>query len=429
MSVQELETLDKVNEKQDGYSIRPGYKQTEVGLIPDDWSLVPLRELGVWFSGGTPSKKNQSYWVGDVPWVSPKDMKRSRLYDSIDHISDIAVRDGARLLPAGTILIVIRGMILVHSVPIGKAERPLTCNQDIKALVPSGGISSDFILYWLTSNSTLLMGLTTESTHGTKRLPPDSLLKTRVPLPTNLEQEAIAEALGDADALVESLERLLAKKRNLKQAAMQQLLTGKKRLPGFDGGWETRRIGDVADTDPENLGSNTSSEYLFKYISLEDVDCGFLRSFSTQQFQSAPSRARRVLHKNDVLLSTVRPNLQSHLWFKKDESDWVCSTGFCVIRCRENVSHPGFIFQHLFAATINSQINALLAGSNYPAINSGDAKALDIPFPSFAEQTAIATALSDMDDEIAATEAQICKAQQIKTGMMQELLTGKTRLA
>ena len=230
------------------------------------------------------------------------------------------------------------------------------------------------------------------------------------------------------DALLGGLERLIAKKRDLKQAAMQQLLTGQTRLPGFHGEWEVKRLGEVVDTDPENLSSETRPDFAFKYIALEDVDRGFLRSYSEQRFANAPSRARRKLRLHDVLVSTVRPNLQSHLLFRNEGSDWVCSTGFCIVRCHQGVTHPGYIFSHLFANQVSSQIEALLTGSNYPAINSGDVRALEIPLPDFAEQTAIAAVLSDMDAELSALEARRDKTRALKQAMMQELLTGRTRL-
>jgi type I restriction enzyme S subunit len=235
--------------------------------------------------------------------------------------------------------------------------------------------------------------------------------------------------LSDVDGLLGGLDRLIAKKRDLKQAAMQQLLTGQTRLPGFHGEWEVKRLGDVVETDPENLGSDTRPDFRFSYIALEDVDCGFLRSHSEQLFGSAPSRARRKLRPNDVLVSTVRPNLQSHLHFKGEAGSWVCSTGFCVVRCREDVTHPGYVFFHLFAGCVNRQIDALLTGSNYPAISSSDVRALQIPFPpTYPEQTAIAEVLSEMDGELAVLEQRREKTRALKQAMMQELLTGRTRL-
>jgi type I restriction enzyme S subunit len=252
---------------------------------------------------------------------------------------------------------------------------------------------------------------------------------TPIPLPSaQSEQRAIAAALSDADALLAKLDALIAKKRDLKQAAMQQLLTGQTRLPGFSGEWETKRVGEVADVDPDNLGSVTPPSYAFSYISLEDVDSGVLRSYTEQVFCTAPSRARRRLQVGDVLVSTVRPNLKSHLLFNIPETHWVCSTGFSVVRCREGESDPAYVFFQLFGYGVARQIDALLTGSNYPAINSGDVRALEINFPSYREQTAIATVLSDIDAEISALEARRDKTRALKQGMMQELLTGRIRL-
>jgi len=223
--------------------LKSGYKRTAAGVIPEDWQVEPLGGIGRWFSGGTPSKADATYWNGDIPWISAKDMKMPRLHDAIDHISRKAVSEGARLLPAGAILMVVRGMILAHSFPAARAECQVAFNQDIKAVVTRGDVDGNFVLQWLLSNRKRILSITTESTHGTKRLPTEMLFRQEFSCPPRPEQEAIAEALNDADALIESLEQLIAKKRHLKEAAMQELLTGKKRLPGFTGEWAVRALG------------------------------------------------------------------------------------------------------------------------------------------------------------------------------------------
>lgn len=193
--------------------------------------------------------------------------------------------------------------------------------------------------------------------------------------------------------------------------------------------WEVKRLDQIANVDPENLSASTDPDYAFVYISLEDVDRGTLRSYTEQIFRTAPSRARRVIRKGDVLVSTVRPNLKSHLYIKQEVRDNVCSTGFSVLRCKSCVSDPALIFFHLFAGTIEKQIESLLTGSNYPAINSRDVKALRIPFPPNAnEQIAIADVLSDVDALLDALDRLIAKKRAIKQGAMQALLTGRVRL-
>lgn len=191
--------------------------------------------------------------------------------------------------------------------------------------------------------------------------------------------------------------------------------------------WDVVELGKVCDIDTENLTSNTDSDYEFDYISLEQIDNGHLLNTEKYKFKDAPSRARRVVRKNDVLISTVRPNLMSHYYVKNEVRDLICSTGFSVVRGTNKLNMP-YLYHHLFANIINSQINLVVVGSNYPAINSHDIKNLKIPLPSTPEQTAIATALSDTDALISSLQTLIAKKKAIKLSAMQNLLSGKIRL-
>lgn len=199
-------------------------------------------------------------------------------------------------------------------------------------------------------------------------------------------------------------------------------------MSAFMGAWETKRLGDIADIDPENLPNNTDPDYEFSYISIEQVEAGRLLGFTETVFRKAPSRARRVLRENDILMSTVRPNLMAHLFFRC-KSHAICSTGFAVIRSKFNLSDPGFLFAHLFGHVVNKQIDKILSGSNYPAISTADVRMIKIPCPpNVGEQRAIAEALADVDGLIQSMEALIAKKQVIKKAAMQQLLTGKARL-
>ena len=386
--------------------MKPGYKQTEVGVIPEEWEVEQLDAVCTMKSGdGITSANIDEY--STFPCYGGNGLRGYTKRYTHDGSYALIGRQGA--LCGNVVGVVGKFFASEHAIVV----TPLP----------------EIDIHWLA----FVLGDMNLNQYSESSAQPglsvSKLLELAIPRPpTKLEQEAIAEALNDADALIESLERLIAKKRDIKQGAMQELLTGKKRLPGFTGKWERKRLGDVVDTDPENLGSETRPDYAFNYIALEDVDRGFLRNHSEQVFAKAPSRARRKLRSNDVLVSTVRPNLQSHLLFTGEAGRCVCSTGFCVVRCREGVTHSGYVFFHLFAGCVNQQIDALLTGSNYPAINSGDVRALQIPLPSYPEQTAIATVLSDMDAEIVALEEKLSKARAIKQGMMQELLTGRIRL-
>ena len=197
----------------------------------------------------------------------------------------------------------------------------------------------------------------------------------------------------------------------------------------FSGEWETMRLGEIADINPQNFSSNTDPNYKFNYITLEQVDSGKLLGYSEEVFRTAPSRAQRILQNGDVLMSTVRPNLMAHLIFYDQVKNAVCSTGFAVLRAKQNVSVPYFLFSQLFSESVNDQIDKILSGSNYPAINSRDVKLIEISCPlQVEEQRAIAEVLSDVDGLINALDALIAKKRAIKQATMQQLLTGKTRL-
>jgi type I restriction enzyme, S subunit len=194
------------------------------------WETTTLGALGSWFSGGTPSKANETYWSGDIPWVSPKDMKVARIRDAIDHVGQTAIGNGTRLLPTGAILIVVRGMILAHSAPVARIERPVAFNQDIKGLVVRSDIDSNFALWWLVAHEAILLSLTNEATHGTKRIPTDELFKMKLRVPSLDEQAAVARVVTDMDDELEVLEQRRDKTELLKQGMMQELLTGRTRL-------------------------------------------------------------------------------------------------------------------------------------------------------------------------------------------------------
>ena len=255
------------------------------------------------------------------------------------------------------------------------------------------------------------------------------IASAEIPLPTLPEQRAIAAVLTDVDDLIGSLEALIAKRRAIKQAAMQELLTGRTRLPGFAGEWARTRIGELADVDPENLPASTPPGFSFNYISIDDVEGGRLAGYSEVSFETAPSRARRVVRPGDVLMSTVRPALRGHLLFASQLPNAVCSTGFAVLRAKRDRCEPQFLFAHLFCDVVGAQLRQLLTGSNYPAVSGSDVRGLQVTCPpTLSEQRAIAAVVSDMDAEITALERRLDKTRAIKQGMMQQLLTGAIRL-
>lgn len=403
-------------------------KQTDFGLIPTDWDPLPLRSLGRFLSGGTPPLKDPSLWGGDIPWVSSKDMKTHRLHDSIDHVTELATMRGTRLVEPGAILIVVRGMALLHTLPVALVEQPLTFNQDLKAFVPAPDVNPEFILGWLQASESRLLSLATEATHGTKRLPVPDLMAAQIGVPSRKEQDAIAEALADVDWLIASLEKLIAKKRAIKRAAMQQLLTGKTRLPGFTGKWDPTTIGEVAEIKNGATPSTRITAFwngAIPWCTPTDITGtpGKYLSLTERSITEAglAACAANLLPPGTLLLCS-----RATIGEVKIATTHVCTNqGFKSLVCRPGTSNE---FMYYLVLTLKSEMVERAIGSTFLEIGKRDLSAIPLRMPRENEQLAIATVLCDMDTEIEALEHRREKARQIKQGMMQQLLTGRIRL-
>jgi type I restriction enzyme S subunit len=192
--------------------LEPSFEIRKRTELPKSWHYLALGNLGIWSAGGTPSKSKAAYWEdGTVPWLSPKDMKAERLKGTQDHITKFALSDaGLKLLPADSILFVVRGMILAHTFPVALNTRALTINQDIRAITPHSGILPEYLLRALQAESTSILFAVRESTHGTRRLESETLKRWPIPIPTPREQAEIARRLEALFKLAATIEKQIA---------------------------------------------------------------------------------------------------------------------------------------------------------------------------------------------------------------------------
>lgn len=185
---------------------------------------VPLGELVDFYSGGTPSKSNPDFWDGDVPWFSAKDLKRDRLTDSIDHISkSVFDATSLRKLPAGTIAMVVRGMILAHTVPISVLDVDAAINQDLKALLPRQEIETSYLAAMLRAQHASILGQVSTAAHGTKKLDSRVLEELPIPVPSLAEQHRIAAILDQADAIRTNRRQILTHLDTLTQSIFHDM--------------------------------------------------------------------------------------------------------------------------------------------------------------------------------------------------------------
>ena len=164
---------------------------------PRGWEVNCLSEIVTFVSGGTPSKARDDYWRGLLPWVSPKDMKVAEIFDAEDHISDqVPVQTSIKLIAPGAVLIVVRGMILAHTVPVAITRAPVTINQDMKALRPKNSISSEYLMWLLRISQQWLLTLVSSAAHGTRKIDTARLEALRIPVPPRAMQESFVQRVG-----------------------------------------------------------------------------------------------------------------------------------------------------------------------------------------------------------------------------------------
>lgn len=395
-------------------------------MVPNSWQLSTLEEISKISSGGTPSRKNESYWGGNIPWATTSEVKFNTITDTLEKISREGLRNSsAKLFPVGTILMAMYGQGKTRG-QVAKLGIESTTNQACAAILLKDGYDIEYYFQFLTSRYKYLRELSNSG--GQKNLSAGIIKSIQVPIPPIKEQQKIARILSTWDKAISSTERLLGNSQKQKKALMQQLLTGKKRLSGFSGDFKRYHFSEILKIDEESLGKKTPEDFEFEYISLSDVEPGKVNTkLERHLYKNSPSRAKRVVKEGDILLSTVRPNLQGFVRLSNTHEKCIASTGFAVLTPKEGTCGD-YVYHYLFSAHITGQINALVVGTNYPALNSSDVSGLCIYCPSYDEQVKIAKVLNSHDRTIGALRRKLVALTQEKKALMQQLLTGKRRV-
>lgn len=414
--------------------VRTGYKQTEVGVIPEDWEVKPIKSLNFDISDGNYSSKYpkaSDFRAFGVPFIRANNIKGLKVID--DDLRYISEEQHAELLSGhlkkNDILITTRGDIgQIAFVP----ERHIDSNinaQLVRINVDKTKNSHRFVGYVLTFGIVQKQFESLQTGSALKQLPIGKLVTLNIPLPpTFAEQEAIAEALSDADALIESLEALLAKKRHVKQGAMSELLKPNRN-------WVEKKLGQTAVlkarigwqglTTKEYLDSGdyfliTGTEFSNGYIDWES--CHYVNESRYKQDRNIQVRQHDVLVTKDGTIGKVA--LITDL-----PKPATLNSGVFVIRPIEESFVPEFFYYLLCSSLFTEFLGQLSAGSTINHLYQKDfVNFVYKTPPTLEEQTVIAEILSDMDAEIRAVEGKLSKARAIKAGMMSALLSGRIRL-
>ena len=413
--------------------VKPGYKKTEVGVIPEEWDVKRLGDLGTVVRGGSPRPAGDPrYFNGNfIPWLTVAALTNvSEHHLTISETVSCLTEEGSkhsRTLVDGTLVLANSGATLGVAKLLG-----VTCcaNDGIAAIINQQMGEKAFICSYINTQTKHLREVIATG-NGQPNLNTDLIREITIPFPPLAEQHAIAEVLGDVDALLGSLEKLIAKKRDLKQAAMQQLLTGKKRLPGFSGEWEVKKLGDRLLARPDygiNAPAVPFSDRLPSYLRITDISEHGCFCPAPRVSVKAASADQFYLQEGEVVFARTGASVGKSYSYNSRDGRLVFA-GF-LIRVRPN---PKALVSAFLAAYATTQaywnwVRLMSMRSGQPGINGNEYAQLSLPLPPVSEQTAIAEVLSDMDAELAALEQRLAKTRDLKQGMMQELLTGRTRL-
>lgn len=410
--------------------LKSGYVLTELGELPQEWQVVEMGTIGN-FRKGKGIRKDEAS-SGDIPCI-----RYGEIYTHHDNvittfnswISD-SVAETSQKLKFGDILFACSGETKAD---IGKCAAFVSnavsyAGGDIIILSPKNA-NSYFLGYLF--NSPIISKQKAQRGQGDAvvHISASALSSINVPLPSKRsEQEAIATALSDMDSLISGLDQLIAKKRNIKQAAMQQLLTGQTRLPGFSGEWEVRRLGEVAALKSGySFKSSTYTEFgNYKVVTIANVQDGYMSIDECNKIASIPDdiQIHQRLYRDDILIS-MTGNVGRVCRVTSDD---------CLLNQRVGKLVPlsisdNFIFHVVSQRRFLVSMGTKAKGGAQGNLSVSDITEFEFSAPSeYAEQIAIAAALSDIETELNTLEASREKARQLKQGMMQELLTGRIRL-
>ena len=411
--------------------VKLSYKQSDIGAIPSSWSLTSLDDIcaapityGIVQCG--PHVEN------GIPYIRVSDMNKRELDVSgmLRTSPAIAARFSRSRVQEGDVVYALRGNI-GEVRTVGSAVAGANLTQGTARLSPNNLVRTPYLLWSLRSLISLRQAELEAKGSTFREITLASLRRIQLPIPPLSEQDSIAEALSDADALVESLEKLIIKKRNLKRGAMQELLAGKTRLPGFKEKWRTYSVSEYFE-----LVSTRNAELNDNVVTIS-AQQGFVRQeeFFKKRVASKVLENYYLIKRGNFAYNRSYSNGYPFGAIKRltKYAKGVVTTLYICFALKPDTDADLSFFEHYFeAGLLNSGLATVTneGGRAHGLLNitKADFFSRELNCPSGAEQTAIAAILSDMDAEIDALEAKLGKARHLKQGMMQELLNGRTRL-
>lgn len=411
--------------------VKPGYKQTEIGVIPEDWDIKSLQDIVVSPLSYGVNAPAVPYDSNLYRYIRITDITEDGHYSKEDEVS-VNILDGEKYcLCKGDILLVRTGASTGKTYLYRTQDGKLVyAGFLIRASVDVDNYNPFYVFAQFHTKRYQDWVSTMSIRSGQPGINGKEYSSYLLPIPKIGEQKQIASALSDIDALITNLEKLIAKKKAIKQGAMQELLTGKRRLPGFGGVWETVRLGDhcavLRGGSPRPIQAYlTSSPQGANWIKIGDVREGdkYITATAERIIEAGISRSREVFVGDFILSNSMsfgRPYIL--------KINGCIHDGWLVIQNYQDSFDQQYLYYVLGSDMVKSQYISMAAGSSVQNLNKEKVGNVMLHKPDIEEQHSIAAILSDMDEEISKYEHQLRKYKGVKQGMMSELLTGRIRL-
>lgn len=409
--------------------IETKFKQTELGLIPEDWEVCKIGDFTDIVTGATPSTENSDYWNGHIRWMNSSELNNKIIFEVHGRISKEGYDSAStHMLPTNCVLIGLAGQGKTRGTSaINKVE--LCTNQSIGAILPSENIDSDYLYLYMDGQYQKLRTISSGD-GGRGGLSKTLLLNFEIVKPNDIgEQKLVAEVLNDVDKLIRELDTLIEKKRSIMQGAMQDLLTARRRLPGFSQPWCQTQLKRLVSMNSGGTPSTAESSYYggnIPFLSISDITSSgkFLKYTTKSITQLALENTSARLFRKGTLVLSMYASIGKVCFVDTEVAISQAILGFCPIESNLDINFLYYMLLFSKEDLANSGQTGTQSNLNKNIVQN---YTISLPHTK-EEQTAIASILSDMDAEIEELEAKRDKYIAVRQGMMQQLLTGKIRL-
>jgi type I restriction enzyme S subunit len=406
---------------------KDGYTKTDVGIIPNDWKVIELGDYVTIRSGESPSKFK--FFNKGIPFFKVEQLNNCVKYQ-IKSPTNISVLNP---IPKGSIIFPKRGAsILLNKVRILNQDSFMDTN--LMTVTTNEKVYNEFLYYMLSYLELWKIADTTSVPQiNNKHIKP-----YKIALPSMMEQNLIASSLSEIDNLLQSLEKLIDKKKKIKQGTMQQLLTGKKRLPGFSGEWKSINLWEVGSCirgvsyKPEADLEYYDKDNTVRLLRSNNIKDNILIYDEVQFVKDNKVKEHQTLIDEDIVICMANGSKElvgkAAIFKQKDVYSYTIGAFMGIYRVNSKNIDKNYVSLYFQSDNYRKHIGILLSGSSINNLKPYDIESIAISIPTYEEQKAIARIICDMDLEIEALVQKLKKFKKIKQGMMQELLTGRIRL-